>query len=127
MYRMTWLGPDVDAVVTLLRDAGAPFAFLHGSRATGTSRAGSDLDVAVWLGEADELTVRSRLPADVDLLVLDRAPLELAGRVAMYGKLILDVDPPARVEWQATTRKVFADERYRIDQARRDFADAHRG
>jgi len=101
MYRMTWLGPDVDAVVTLLRDAGAPFAFLHGSRATGTSRAGSDLDVAVWLGEADELTVRSRLPADVD--------------------------PPARVEWQATTRKVFADERYRIDQARRDFADAHRG
>ncbi|MFA9432496.1 nucleotidyltransferase domain-containing protein [Egicoccus sp. AB-alg2] len=127
MRSMISHGSDVD-VVTLLRDAGVPFAFLHGSRAAGTSRAGSDLDVAAWLGaDVDELELRSRLPEHVDLLVLDNAPLELAGRVAMHGEVILDADRPARVAWQATMRKIFADERYRIERARRDFADTHRG
>jgi predicted nucleotidyltransferase len=120
-------GPDVDAIVTLLRDAGVSFAFLHGSHADGSATPGSDVDVAVWLGGVDELTLRSRLPDDVDLLVLDSAPLELAGRVAMHGRLLVDTDPSARVRWQAMTRKIYADERYRIEQARRDFADAHRG
>jgi predicted nucleotidyltransferase len=120
-------GPDLDAVVTLLRDAGVPFAFLHGSRASGTARPTSDLDVAVVLGGVDELSLRASLPDGVDLLVLETAPLELAGRVAMDGVLLFDTDPPARVGWQATTRKIYADERYRIEQARRDFAAAHRG
>jgi uncharacterized protein len=124
---------DVDAtgepaVLELLRRFGVPFAFVHGSRATGTHRPGSDLDVAVWLGDTvDELELRSCLPEHVDLLVLDGAPLELAGRVAMDGRLVLDDDPPARVRWQATTRKIYADERYRIERARRDFAEAHGG
>lgn len=119
---------DVVDVVELLRQLGVPFGSLHGSRATGTARSGSDLDVAVWLGDAvDEIELRSRLADHVDLLVLDRAPLELAGRVAVGGQLIVDQDPPSRVEWQATTRKLYADERYRVEQARRDFADAHRG
>jgi uncharacterized protein len=117
-----------EQLVELLRQHGVRFAFLHGSRVTGSPRADSDVDVAVRLGdEVDELELRSRLPDEVDLLVLDRAPLELAGRVAMHGQLILDDDPPSRVEWQATTRKIYADERYRVEQARRDFVDAHRG
>lgn len=120
--------PDESMVAELLRRAGVPFAFVHGSRADGTHRAGSDLDIAVWLGASvDELELRSQLPEDVDLLVLESAPLELAGRVAMHGRLLLEQDPAARVEWQATTRKIYADERYRVEQARRDFADAHRG
>lgn len=117
--------PQPDEVVACLRDAGVRFAFLHGSRAQRTHRSDSDLDLAVWLGDdVDELGLRSRLPDGVDLLVLDTAPLELAGRVAMHGLLVLDLDPAARVEWQATTRKLYADERYRVEQARRDFADA---
>jgi uncharacterized protein len=111
-----------------LRVAGVRFAFLHGSRVGGGATERSDVDVAAWLGEeVDELTLRSRLRDEVDLLVLDRAPLELAGRVAMHGRLLLDADPAARVRWQATTRKLFLDERFRVEQARRDFADAHRG
>lgn len=122
------MGPDVDRIADLLRDAGVMFGFLHGSQTDGTAGPTSDVDVAVWLGgSVDELDLRSRLPAEVDLLVLDRAPLELAGRVALHGKLVLDDDPAARVRWQATTRKLFLDERYRVEQDRRDFADAHRG
>ncbi len=114
-------------VAALLRDAGARFGFVHDSRANGGSRPGSDLDVAAWFGRAvDEDELRSRLPAEVDLLVLDDAPLEFAGRVAQYGALLFDDDPPARIAWQATTRKIFLDERPRVEMARRDFAASRR-
>ena len=49
----------------------------------------------------------------MDLLVLDGAGLELAGRVAQHGMLILDDDPPTRVAWQAETSKRYLDEAHR--------------
>ena len=73
------------------------------------------------------MALRSHLPDEVDLLVLNHAPLELAGRVALHGRLLVDDDAAQRVRWQASTRKIFLDEQYRVEQARRDFADAHRG
>jgi hypothetical protein len=57
------------------------------------------------------------------LLVLDRAPLELPGRVAQHGVVLFDDDPPAWVRWVATTRKVFADERPRLERSHREFAE----
>lgn len=66
------------------------------------------------------------LPEPVDVLVLDTAPLELAGRVALHGRLLFDDDPPARVHWEATTRKVYLDEAPRRDRARAEFAQARR-
>lgn len=109
-----------------LRAAGARFAFVHGSRAAGSARPDSDLDVAAWwLGDApDPWDVP--LPADVDLLVLNDAPLELAGRVALDGELLFDDDPPLRVRWQATTRKIYLDERPRQQQVQRDFLETQR-
>jgi hypothetical protein len=72
----------------------------------------------------DALEVQAMLPGPVDLLVLDAAPLELAGRVAMTGQLLFDDDPPARVHWEATTRKIYLDEQPRTRQARCDFVAA---
>lgn len=63
------------------------------------------------------------MPAGVDLVCLDTAPLELAGRVALQGALLFDDDPPARVEWQATTRSIYLDEQPRVAEARRIFAE----
>lgn len=65
---------DTEEVRRALRDGGARFAFVHGSRASGTSRTGSDVDVAAWFGRHDpmhDLEVASRMPARVDLSVLD--------------------------------------------------------
>lgn len=62
------------------------------------------------------------MPPGVDLLVLDRAPLELAGRVATSGKLLFDDDPVVRVRWEATTRKIYYDELPRITRSHREFA-----
>ncbi|MCX6424599.1 MAG: nucleotidyltransferase domain-containing protein [Actinobacteria bacterium] len=88
----------------VLREAGARFAFVFGSRARGDHRPGSDLDVAAYFGSA--------------------TPLELAGRVAVEGVLLFDGDPDARIEWLARTRKVYFDERYRLERAHREFAEA---
>lgn len=112
------------AVLAVLRAHGARFGFAHGSRVAGTATAASDLDVAAWFGGDDPApwVVAADLPAGVDLLVLDAAPLELAGRVAQHGVLVLDDDPAARVRWQATTRRIWHDERDRRDRSRLLFA-----
>lgn len=41
------------------------------------------------------------------------------------GRLLFEVDPEARVNWQATTRRVYLDEKPRIERARADFSGAH--
>lgn len=111
------------AAAAALRRAGARFAFVHGSRASGTARPDSDLDVAAWWG-TDRPPAPYEvggLPGEVDLLVLDQVPLELAGRVALRGRLLFDDDPLSRVRWQADTRKVYLDEQPRQKEAAKTF------
>ena len=66
------------------------------------------------------------LPGAVDLMVLNTAPLELAGRVAVHGVLLFEDDPGARVHRVAQTRKVYFDERPRIERSHREFAESLR-
>lgn len=66
------------------------------------------------------------MPPGVDLMVLDGAPLELAGRVAVDGGLLFDDDPPASVRWVATTRKIYFDELPRLKRSHREFAEGLR-
>jgi predicted nucleotidyltransferase len=108
--------------IGVLRQARARFAYLHGSRAAGTRSPGSDIDIAAYFGDRPPQSFEILLPPGVDLLVLDRAPLELAGRVAVGGKLLYDDDPVARVRWEATTRKIYFDELPRITRSHREFA-----
>jgi hypothetical protein len=103
--------PSLDVVISDLRQAGARFAFVHGSVATGAERPESDLDVAAWWGSDPPAPWEVRLPAHTDLTVLDGAPLWLAGRIALDGRLLYDDDPPSRVAWQADTRLQWLDER----------------
>ena len=113
-----------DAVIAALRGAGARFALVFGSRARCDAHAGSDVDVAGWWDETPPPPWDVAVPDGVDLLVLNGAPLELAGRVALEGKLLFDDDPQARVRWVADTRKVWLDERPRFERAHRDYLEA---
>ena len=115
-----------EEVLAALREAGARFAFVHGSRARGNHRPDSDLDVAAWWGAEAPAAFEVLLPPAVDLLVLDTAPLELAGRVAVDGALLFDDAPEARVRWVATTRKIYFDELPRITRAHEEFLKAVR-
>ena len=116
--------PSRAEVVAALRAAGASFALVFGSRARGDARPDSDLDVAAWWDGPAPASWEVDLPPGVDLIVLDRVPLELAGRVALEGVVLYDDDPPARVRWTATTRKIWLDERPRFEAAHRIYLDA---
>lgn len=120
--------PDelIELAVATLRERGARFVYLFGSRADETANAGSDIDVAAWFGDdrIDALDARGTLPEEIDVVVLDRAPLELAGRVALHGRLLFEAEPAERVRWQATTRKIYLDEVPRTARATRDFRAA---
>ncbi|GAA4772898.1 hypothetical protein GCM10023200_01590 [Actinomycetospora chlora] len=98
--------PELQQEVTAaLRAAGARFALLHGSHATGTHRPDSDVDVASYSGGSAPASFEVLLPAGVDLLVLDTAPLEIAGR---------------------KTRKIYLDELPRVERSRREFQETAR-
>jgi predicted nucleotidyltransferase len=125
---MTAAVPDAlrAEAIDALRAAGARFAFLHGSRVAGMYRPDSDVDVAAWwVGEAPP-AFEVDVPVGVDLLVLNDAPLELAGRIALDGTILFDDDPPARVRWVATTRKIYADEQPRLRRSHREFVESVR-
>lgn len=114
--------PREEAVIAALRRAGARFAFVHGSRAgAGAVRPGSDLDVAARWGADPPAPWEVELPAGVDLVVLDTAPLWLAGRVALHGRLLFEDDPSARVAWQADTRLVYLDELPELRRRKREW------
>ncbi len=122
------LAPQLrERIVADLRTVGARFALLHGSRAKGSARPASDIDVAAHFGGAAPDVWRIEVPPHVDLVVLEHAPLELAGRVALHGVLLFDDDPPLRVEWQATTRLVYLDEEHLQRRLDREFLEARRG
>lgn len=118
---------SLDDAVTNLRDQGALFAFLHGSQAAGTATDSSDIDIAAFFPEPAPASFDVDLPSGVDLLILNSAPLEIAGRIALEGRLILDEDEVARVRWEARTRKIYADEKYRIDRSHAEFLTAVTG
>jgi predicted nucleotidyltransferase len=117
------LEPQLEQAVATLRSSGARFVYLHGSRAVGTERPDSDFDVAAAFGpnKVDEIALQAALPPHVDLLLLENCPLELAGRVAMNGRLLFEADRAERVAWEATTRKIFLDELPRLQRAAADF------
>lgn len=117
--------PDEHEVIRRLRRAGARFAFVHGSRTVDEAgHPDSDLDVAAWWGEHSPQTWDVDMPGETDLVVLDRAPLWLAGRVALYGRLLFDDDQPARIRWQADTRRIWLDERPALLERQREWREA---
>ena len=131
-----------DAVITALERffrehaPGAAAVYLFGSTARGEARAGSDLDVAVlWVQQPPhtlegaglrlegELERALRLP--VDLVVLNRAPLDLVHRVLRDGILAYEGDHNARVNFEVDRRRAYLDFKPVLDRYRRAPAADH--
>lgn len=99
------------------------FAYLFGSHVTGRAHVRSDVDVAVYLEEGGppgrSLDLSLRLAGALErtcrvapveaLVVLNEAPIALAGRVLAGRTVIYSRDEPARVAFESRTFRMFCD------------------
>ena len=109
-------------------------AYLFGSVARGDSHAGSDVDVGVLYASEPPRTLEGLgldLEHDlghvtghrVQLVILNRAPVDLIHRVLRDGVLLKDADRSARIQFEVKARREYFDllpilRRYRRMEAR---------
>lgn len=106
------------------------FAYLFGGASRGELRPLSDVDVAVYLDDAaDPVAARLALVGavtkhlgtdEVDLVVLNRAPTALLGRILQSRRVIVDKEPFLRHRFESLGLRQFLD--FRIFERR--FLDA---
>ncbi len=111
------------AAPAVFGDGPVVFAYLFGSHATGEARPGSDIDIAVYLDETApqdthldlSLRLAGRLEAGAGmgpieaLVVLNDAPLPLAGRIRRQRRIIYSHDEPTRVRYESRIARLFND------------------
>lgn len=117
----------------LEQEPGLAAAWLFGSRARGTSRERSDVDVAILLTKDPPRTLDA-VPAELaarlekalgrgaprlDVVVLNRASADLVHRVLRDGKLLGDSDRSARIRFEVKKRNEYFDLRPLLDRYRK--------
>lgn len=95
------------------------FAYLFGSRAAGTARPSSDVDVAVFLKDGVDLIeeklsiigcLTQRLQTDaVDVVILNTAPISLVGRILSKREVIIDREPYRRHSFESLALRQYMD------------------
>jgi len=93
------------------RPDGIVCAWLFGSVARGSARPDSDVEAAIG--------------RPVDLVVLNRAPVDLIHRVLRDGVLLVERDRNARVRFEVRARNEFFDLKPHLDRYRRAGERAH--
>ncbi|MFZ1059731.1 MAG: nucleotidyltransferase domain-containing protein [Candidatus Rokuibacteriota bacterium] len=99
--------------------SGVVFAYVFGGAAAGRLRPLSDVDVAVYLEETLD-PVEGRLETigavtthlgtdEVDVVVLNTAPISLAGRILQTRRVICDRDPYRRHRFESLALREFFD------------------
>jgi predicted nucleotidyltransferase len=100
--------------------AGIVCVYVYGSVARGEAHGASDVDVAVLyaqeppptlagLGLELGSTLERLLGKPVDLVILNRAPLDLIHRVLRDGILVCESDPSSRIRFEVQARSAYFD------------------
>ena len=108
--------PAATAVLQSRREV--VFAYLFGGLANGYLRPLSDVDIAVYLGE--DMGPDTKLPlfnelsdalrtSELDLVVLNTAPISLTGRILSNKKNLVDKNPFLRHRYESLTRRKYFD------------------
>ncbi len=128
MIRLQRLPPDILSRIsgvkdTLLQEQSVLFAYLFGGLASGRVAPLSDVDIAVYISiekDLDEyrLELFDKLAgalgtAELDLVLLNSAPVSLAGRIVQNKQVLVDKDPPKRYAYESLTLRKFFDFRFK--------------
>jgi uncharacterized protein len=117
-HRLAGLGGAIAAA-----SSDVEFAYLFGSAATGRLGPRSDIDLAVFVSpHADSTAARlevirgaaRHLATDaVDVVLLNTAPISLAGRILNQRRVLVDRQPFVRHRYESVTARMFNDFRIR--------------
>jgi hypothetical protein len=132
--------PVVETLTEALHgeDGGLLCAYLFGSAARGEERPDSDLDLAVLFRDDPprtlaglHLDLADRLSGvldgrRIDLVVLNRAPVDLVHRVLRDGVLLLERDRSARIRFEVRARNEYFDLLPHLERYRRGRDEASR-
>jgi uncharacterized protein len=115
---------------------GIAAAYLFGSMARGTAGPASDVDVGILyskepprtlkgLGFDLEWELEKMLKLPVQVVVLNRAPVDLVIRVLRDGRLLVDRDRSKRVQFEVRSRNEFWDLEPYLKMYRRTGGELH--
>lgn len=109
----------------LSQDENIIFAYLFGSAASGRLRPLSDVDVAVYVKDTDslaqyKLSLFDRLTGilgttELDLVILNEASTNIAGRVLSNKRILADKDPFRRHRYESLVLREFFDFKMKED------------
>jgi len=109
----------------LEQDANVVFAYLFGGLARGRVKPLSDVDVAVYLNNIENLSqykldLFDRLTdalgtCEVDLVILNKASISLVGRILANKQVLVDKEPFRRHAYESIALREFFDFRVKED------------
>jgi predicted nucleotidyltransferase len=122
MIRFKKIPEDVHPKIGLLtdlfmEDSNIVFAYLFGGLARGQRKPLSDVDLGIYVKNIrglDYLSLFSKISEilstdEIDLVVLNSAPVSLAGRSLQARKILVDKDPFLRHKYESRTLREFFD------------------
>ena len=108
----------IDLLIDLfMEDPNIIFAYLFGGLVRGKRKPLSDIDLGIYVKNIkglDYLSLFSKISQilctdEIDLVVLNSAPISLAGRILKERKLLMDKDPFLRHQYESRILREFFD------------------
>lgn len=130
MIKFERLPVDIMARIELLKqvlldDENLLFAYLFGGLAVKAPKPLSDVDIAVYLRSPDDVAEYKLLlfdkisavlgTSEIDLVILNTAPVSIAGRVLQNKRLLVDREPFRRHAYESVILREFFDFKIRED------------
>lgn len=122
MIRFKKIPQNIHKKINLLtdlfaKDSNIIFAYLFGSLAKGKGNPLSDVDLGIYVKDIrglNYLSLFSKISQilctdEIDLVVLNTAPISLAGRILLERKLLIDKDPFLRHKYESRILREFFD------------------
>lgn len=110
------------SIVPVLQEYGVMSCYLFGSRATGEQHPGSDVDLAVLFADFPpqgnllqlEIELQEKLqevlqPLEVDLVLLQKVPLDLRFTIIRQGQVLYSVNEELRTDFEDVTIRDYLD------------------
>jgi uncharacterized protein len=124
MIKFEQLQKDAPTRIPLVKkviseDDNIVFAYIFGGLASGNLKPLSDMDIAVYLRETDSLAeykldLFHRITGafgsnELDLVILNTAPVSIAGRILQNKQILADKNPLSRNSFESVTLRKFFD------------------